>query len=141
MPFKAGKSPMDISKKYKSRIEKLASENVKSTLTKVVVYAAGASKEIAPIEFGALVNSQFREVTKIADGYRGTVGYTVNYALPLEDPKRGSRLDGWQPRPPDKKQGPAWNPRASQGFLSQAFTGREESETIRKIVIDGLRIR
>lgn len=134
MPFKAGKSPKDVSRKYKAVVNDMAGRKVKTALTKVVVYAAGASKEIAPVEFGSLVNSQFREVNKTDFGWRGTVGYTQSYAAALESPRPGGRLDGWKPKPPEEKFGPAWNPIATQGFLRLGFLGQESRPAIERIL-------
>lgn len=141
MPFKPGKSPKDLSNKYKKKVNGIVKEKAEAVMTKVITYAAGASKEIAPIEFGNLINSQFRRVEQISSGYRGTLGYTVSYAAALENPKAGGRLDGWKPVAPEHKFGNAWNPIASQGFLRLAFTGQEAAPAIQKIIINGFRIK
>ena len=138
MPFKKGKSPDDVTAKYATIIDGITVKSTNEALTKALVYGAGASKEIAPIEFGNLVNSQYRYIEKTPTGFRGFVGYSVNYALFLEDPRKGGRLDGWQPRPPEDKEGPAWNPIASQGFLRLGFTGLESGPMITKILTDGI---
>lgn len=141
MPFKPGKSPKDLVKKYKEKVGDLTTKQAEAVMTKIIVYAAGASKEIAPIEFNNLINSQFRTVEKTPNGYRGTVGYTVGYAAALENPKPGGRLDGWKPLAPEHKFGNAWNPISGQGFLRLAFTGQEAAPTIEKIIINGFKLK
>lgn len=141
MPFKAGKAPKDLLAKYKGLVSNITNKQARSVMTKITVYAAGASKEIAPIEFGNLINSQFRNVEKLANGYRGTVGYTVGYAAALESPKSGGKLDGWRPRPPEEKAGKGFNPIAGQGFLRLGFTGLESAPAIQKIIINGFKIK
>ena len=88
MPVKGGDK---VRRKYRETIKSITVKRAEATMTKVVTYAAGASKEIAPIEFGNLINSQFRKVEKTATGYRGTVGYTVGYAAALENPTSGRK--------------------------------------------------
>ena len=141
MPFKTGKAPKDLLAKYKGIVKNVTTKQAETVMTKIVVYAAGASKELAPIEFGNLINSQFRNVVKISTGYRGTVGYTVGYAAALENPKSGGRLDGWRPVAPENKQGNAWNPISGQGFLRLGFTGQESAPAIQKIIINGFKIK
>jgi hypothetical protein len=87
MPFKPGKSPKDLSNNYKKKVTGIVKDKAEAVMTKVITYAAGASKEIAPIEFGNLINSQFRRIEQTSTGYRGTLGYTVGYAAALENPK------------------------------------------------------
>ncbi|AUR95665.1 neck protein [Vibrio phage 1.210.O._10N.222.52.C2] len=127
--------------RFKSIMSGISDKKAKAALTKAIIYGAGASKEIAPKEFGNLINSQFRKIEKTATGYRGIVGYAVSYAAALEDPKPGGKLDGWQPRPPEQKDGNAWNPIASQGFLRLGFTGLESGPAIRKILVNGMRLK
>lgn len=141
MPFKPGKAPKDLLARYKGKVKDITTKQAEAVMTKITVYAAGASKEIAPIEFGNLINSQFRRVEKTSTGYRGTVGYAVGYAAALENPKAGGRLDGWKPVAPENKQGNAWNPISGQGFLRLAFTGQESAPAIQKIIINGFRIK
>ena len=138
MPVKGGDS---VRKKYRETIKSITVKRAEATMAKVVTYAAGASKELAPIEFGNLVNSQFRNVEKTATGYRGTVGYTVGYAAALENPKPGGKLDNWKPLAPENKQGNAWNPISGQGFLRLGFIGIESKPAIRKIIINGFKIK
>ncbi len=137
MPVKGGNA---VRANYRKKIDEINSKRVKAAVTKIITYAAGASKEIAPIEFGNLINSQFRNIEKTSTGWRGTLGYTVGYAAALENPKSGGRLDGWQPKPPEDKFGPAWNPISQQGFLRLAFTGQEAKQTIEKI-IQGIKLK
>lgn len=138
MPLKGMKQARQ---KYRVLVGEITEKKAKATLTKVLVYAAGASKELAPIEFGNLINSQFRKIEKTATGWRGVLGYAVSYAAALEDPKPGGRLDNWKPVAPENKFGNAWNPIATQGFLRLGFTGQESGPAIRKILVNGMRLK
>lgn len=138
MPLKGMKQARQ---KYKVLVGEITEKKAKAALTKVLVYAAGASKEIAPREFGTLVNSQFRNITKTKTGWRGTLGYAVSYAAALEDPKPGGRLDNWKPVAPENKLGNSWNPISGQGFLRLGFTGQESGPVIRKILVNGMRLK
>ena len=141
MPFKKGKSPAELTSKFSQIVGNMTEKSTKAALTKAIIKGAGFSKEIAPIEFGTLINSQFRMIEKTATGWRGIVGYAVNYAVYLESPKAGGRMDNWQPRPPEQKEGNAWNPISSQGFLRLGFTGLESGPIIQQILRDGIKLK
>ncbi|MDB4306031.1 hypothetical protein N9980_00530 [bacterium] len=128
-------------KKYRDSIAYATGKASKAALTKALVYAAGASKELAPREYGTLVNSQFRSVEKINTGWRGTLGYAVSYAAILENPKAGGKMDNWQPVAPENKLGPDWNPMASQGFLKLGFLGLESRPAIEAILQQGIKLK
>lgn len=125
----------------KKVLGELGGRYTKAAISKALVVGASNSKEIAPIEFGTLINSQYRGIEKTDRGWRGFVGYATNYALALESPKAGGRMDGWKPKPPEEKKGNAWNPISSQGFLRLGFEGIEAAPQIRKILIEGQRVR
>ena len=56
-------------------------------MTQALIIGASEASVLTPIEFGNLLNSQFRHVD-IQDGrIVGTVGYTAEYAVPVHDPE------------------------------------------------------
>jgi hypothetical protein len=56
-------------------------------MLQALILGASEASVMTPIDTSALLNSQYRKVD--IDGTRvvGTVGYTVDYALPVHDPK------------------------------------------------------
>jgi len=120
-------------KSVKSRMRSITSD-IASNKAVQFVNAVGAqagvlSKEKAPLEYGALHNSQRFDVTK-GNGYVvGTLSYNTMYASILND-----GVYKWNPRPPDKKAGPAWNPNATTHFLEYGFESNEAKAMINKFL-------
>ena len=119
MPFKAGKSPKDVTKKVKARIDNITSEKLESALT-TVAYAIGGNADFyVPVDTTALMNSRDIRVTPQQGGFRATLGYYQNYAAALHGSQTYSPL--WKPQmpgTPGKKTGgynssatPQWIPR------------------------------
>ncbi len=69
-------------KEFISERERLAA----SAITKALVIGGSEASVLTPIDTGTLINSQYRQVTKEGTRIIGTVGYTVEYALPVHDP-------------------------------------------------------
>jgi len=86
------------------------------------------SKELAPLEFGTLVNSAFMDVdvNSFKGEVTGSVKYVTNYAAALE-----FRTD-WKPRPINEKAGPAWNPNAEPHFLKKGFEDSTSQSAIKR---------
>ncbi len=137
MPVKGGNA---VRANYRKKIEEINSKRVKAAVTKIIVGASGRAKEKTPVEHSKLINGQFHRVEKTSTGWRGTVGYIEDYAGLLNNPVAGSKLDGWQPKPPDKKEGSAWNPNSHQGFLTLAFTSPESKKLIMEI-LKGIKLK
>ena len=116
------------------RVQQIQNQKTREALVRVTVFAAGESKLMAPREYGTLINSQYREVKRGPLGMTGTVGYRQTYAAALHN-----RTD-WNPRPPDKKAGPSWNPDAVPGYLDKAFELPQNAARIRAIVEGVMRI-
>ncbi|WP_343632662.1 hypothetical protein [Roseateles sp.] len=56
-------------------------------ITQALILGGSEASVFTPIDTGTLLNSQYRHVTKDAEGrIVGTVGYTAAYALPVHDP-------------------------------------------------------
>ena len=105
---------------------------VERALTTVGTIVANKAQEYTPVEYGILQNSQYRVVEATANGYQVAVGYIADYAAPLHN------RTNWQPRPPDQKAGPAWNPNATPKFLERA--GLEEQTTVTRIMLGDLEL-
>ncbi len=106
------------------------------TIVAILQIASNISMKYAPIEYSTLVNS--RRTRVFADGNKiaGTLGYYVEYAGALNNPKKGGKLDGWKPRPANKKKGPGENLNARQGFLTDAFESEEAKREIQIVITE-----
>ena len=124
MPFKAGKSPKDVTKKVKAKIDNITSEKLESALT-IVAYAIGGNADFyVPVDTNNLMNSRaVSNAKQESDGLRVTLSYGVekkaDYAAALHGSDTYSPL--WKPQmpgTPGKKTGgynssatPQWIPR------------------------------
>lgn len=106
---------------------------IERALTASAIVVGNKALEYTPVEYAVLANSQYREITNLpSGGFVARIGYTAGYAAALHE-----RTD-WSPRPPEMKQGPAWNPRAKPKFLSDA--GEETMTTVRRIMLEDLKL-
>ena len=101
---------------------------IERALTGVGIVVANKAQEYTPVEYSLLINSQYRRVDAYPNRYTVSVGYTQDYAAALHNRK------DWSPRPPDAKQGPAWNPDAKPGFLT---LGADETRTTQTRILLG----
>lgn len=132
MPAKAGKTPEHLKSNYSAFVGRMTGPKTKSCLAKVLSAGMTNAKEYAPIEYGTLINSAFRNISETPNGWRGVCGFTVYYALPLHGSDTYTPL--WNPRPPEDKKGPAWNPFATPRFLELGFTGPLAVDEIQQII-------
>ena len=123
----------DINKRSAVLFTKTIPKKIERGLTASLVVVGNKANEYVPLEFGLLVNSQFKEIRgNGAGGYTARIGYTANYAAALHE------RTNWSPRPPEMKDGPAYNPRAKPGFLREA--GQETYVTVRRIMLEDIRL-
>lgn len=122
---------------------------IERTLTAITITVANKAQEYAPLAYGLLQNSQYRTVEVTPTTYKGNVGYTQEYALPLHSPEPGGKMDGWKPMDPYTREfktrnaseyvgsgSGGWNPNATQDWLN--ITAREEEANIERIKIGEL---
>ncbi len=116
------------------------------TIVAILQIASNISMKYAPIEYSTLVNSRRTRVFAEGDTIVGTLGYYVDYAAALNNPKKGSKLDGWKPVPQSKKKtrkkgkkagkARASNMIARQGFLTDAFESEEAKREIQIVITE-----
>ena len=73
---------------FRSEVEKKAY----TTLTKVLLIGGANASMYTPIDTSTLLNSQYREVTRKENGWRGRIGYTAYYAGYVHDPNVKQRF-------------------------------------------------
>ncbi|MFQ0991319.1 hypothetical protein [Gilliamella apicola] len=91
---------------------------------------------ITPMDMSNLINSQFRELIPIPNGWTGRVGYTANYAAYVNNAKgtlKGKKRTG------KKSHGNYWDPHAEPDFIHQGFE-RDGKEAIKQVIRDGYKI-
>lgn len=128
MPAKAGGAPSDVKRNYAQVVGRMAGPKTEAAMAKVLSIGITGAKELAPLEYGTLMNSAYRRIEKTPTGIRGVAGFTVNYAVYLHE------KTNWKPRPPDMKKGPAWNPDAEPKFLEKGFISPQQMTLIQQAI-------
>ena len=125
MPVKGATAVKSYLKKISADIE---GPKTVQALNHVLDTGIASAVYYAPVEYSTLVNSRRKEVVQTSSGWRGIAGFYVDYASYLE------YNTNWSPRPPDKKEGPDWNPSARPGFLKYGF----ENEQSKRLIDSGV---
>lgn len=111
---------------YKRVFADIREKKAVQFITAVNSIGAAASKELAPMEYGTLVNSQMQNVDVTGSKVTGTVSFNTFYAAFLEfNPK-------WRPVPINIKAGPATNMSAKPHFLRLGFESPESQAAIKQ---------
>ena len=92
----------------------------------VLSIGAANSKELTPMEYSTLVNSQIINVEILGQKIVGFVSFNTNYAAFLEFSTK------WKPRPVSMKDGPATNMKAEPHFLRKGFESPESQAQIKQ---------
>lgn len=113
--------------KAKTEIEDRAQQFV------LAAAAVGAkwSKYWAPIEYSTLVNSQRIDTFTFGPHYVASVSFNTRYAVYLNGTETYTPL--WKPKPPEDKDGPAWNPLAVPRFLNFGFEDQQPQQEINQL--------
>lgn len=121
MPFKKNFDTVNANIK-KAFGEKL-NRDIEAGLYSLGLGLGAESDHYVPVETADLVNSRTQRVEDSGNMVTLTLGYYQTYAAALHSPKKGSKLDGWKPKPvpsPGKLTG-GYNPNARQGWLNVAW--------------------
>jgi hypothetical protein len=87
-----------------------------AAVAKVLSIGITGAKELAPMEYGTLINSAFRRIYPEGRDIVGIAGFAVSYAFHLHE------ITTWNNRAPEDKEGTAWNPNGEPKFLEKGFT-------------------
>lgn len=123
---------MSRTKKAKRNLSKLIDTTIpmkaERAMTAILTAVGNKALEYTPREYGPLIASQDRTVFKFGAGTRGTIIYTQKYAAALHE------RTNWKPKPPKKKKGPAWNPKAQPKWMIRAD---KETKSIQEKIVTG----
>jgi len=128
MPAKSGKNGASVKRKYAKMVGKMIGPRTESAMAKVLSTGMTGAKELAPLEYGTLINSAFRRIEYTQHGIRGIAGFTAAYAIYLHENRN------WSPRPVSMKKGPGWNPNAKPKFLERGFTDSSQRALMQKAI-------
>ena len=124
MPFKAGKSPKQALQELSNKLDKISGNRLEIAMRKVMYLIGGKADQYVPIDTSALIDGRKIRVQTNGKGrIRGVLGYYEDYAMILHSPAPGSKMDGWNPRPPGApgKRSNGYNPQAKQGWIDIGF--------------------
>lgn len=115
---------------YKKLVGRISGAMTEEAVTKIAIVGQSNAAALTPIDFGNLINSQFREVRATATGWEASVGYTADYALYVHEAP-GALLGTNTPR--GKNRGNVWSPDAEPQFLVKGFE-RDGAQEIQRIL-------
>lgn len=121
MPFK--KNFDSVNANIKKAFGEKLNRDIEAGLYSLGLGLGAESDHYVPVETADLVNSRTQRVEDSGNMVTLTLGYYQTYAAALHSPKKGSKLDGWKPKPvpsPGKLTG-GYNPNARQGWLNVAW--------------------
>lgn len=135
MPAKPGGAPSDVKRNYAQVVGRMTGPKTEAAMAKVLSIGITGAKELAPLEYGTLMNSAFRRIEKTPTGILGVAGFAggmtqdgFNYAYYLHE------NTNWSPRRPENKKGPAWNPDAEPKFLEKGFISPQQMTLIQQAI-------
>lgn len=73
-------------------VSNVTQRKAQRAVTVALIIGAGYAAIMTPIDTSFLINSQYRKVNKIGNGYSGLIGYTANYAAAVHDPVNVQRF-------------------------------------------------
>lgn len=130
-----------------SELELIATQRTARVMQEISITGAAYAAAITPIDTSNLINSQYRQLQKIPNGYEARVGYSANYAAAVSQMK--GKLKG-QPREDFGKtrsgvsfgggtgKGRYWDPNAEPDFLRKGF--ENAAPEIQEIIKRGYKI-
>jgi hypothetical protein len=146
MPVKGVK---EVNQNIKRFIDKARGPITEVTLTKVLIAGAAHAARITPVDTSNLINSQFRRVVKLGDGWTGTAGYTAEYAKWVHEMpgtlkgKPRSEVKSFTTKAGgvafESNQGNFWSPNGEPEFLRKGFE-RDGLSEIKGIIQAGYKI-
>ncbi|WP_068445048.1 hypothetical protein [Providencia heimbachae] len=113
-----------------STLQLIATQTTARVMQEISITGAAHAALLTPIDTSNLINSQYRQLSKISTGYEARVGYSANYAAAVSQMK--GKLKG-QPREDFGKtqsgisfgggtgKGNYWDPNAEPDFLRKGF--------------------
>lgn len=105
--------------------------NVNQFIVGVGSIGATMSMSYAPLEFGDLRSSQRFDSGVDGSKYWASVSFGEGMSEPY--PAILENKEGWKPRPPEMKSGPAWNPNARPHYLRDGFESSESKTQIEQL--------
>lgn len=116
-------------------VGRIAGDLTERTITEILIIGAGEAAVLTPVATSLLINSQYRQVTQVAGGVKGRVGYTAEYAAAVNAAK-GTLIGTNTPRSPATL-GNVWDPGAEPDFLRKGFE-REGADAIKAAIKRGM---
>ena len=132
MPFKAGHSPTDVSKRLQKILTTDLQKDTEAGLFAIYATLSATADYYVPVDTSDLVQSRTSRIRKQGSDWVMTYGYYSDYAAALHE-----RTD-WNPKPPNTpgKKGGGYNPNARPDWLNLAWqeSGDEAMSIFARII-------
>lgn len=115
-----------LRERLRSVLSNITQEKTEEAIALVLSIGITEAKSLAPMEYGTLINSAFRRIIPKGRSVIGVAGFAVHYAIYLHE------SETWNNKPPEDKDGPAWNPRGEPKFLEKGFTSDKQIRLMRR---------
>lgn len=126
----------EVRRNLKATFEEISGPMTEKCITEVLVVGGGYADLLTPVAFSTLINSRFRKVEHTAEGWRGTYGYSAEYAAAVHEAP-GTLKGTSTPRRPATNgnvwDGPGGPNSAEPEFLRKGFE-RDGIEDIKAVI-------
>lgn len=127
-------TPAQLQARITQMIMQISNQKTEAAITKVLSIGMTGAKQLAPMEYGTLMNSAFRRIYPEGHNLVGIAGFAVSYALYLHENMT------WNNVAPEDKEGPAWNQDGSPKFLERGFTDESQKRLMRRAILRSYRL-
>lgn len=107
----------EVNRKLNEEMKRISGPMTERFITEVMIAGNARAATYTPVSTSALINSQYRKVTKGIKGWTGEFGYGAKYAAAVHDAP-GTLLNTNTPRHPARL-GTVWGPNGEPGFLEK----------------------
>lgn len=97
-------------------------------VVKSMISISAQTVPMIPVDTGFLLNSEYRKVRKVGDGFEGEIGYGAEYAAEVHEAKGTAKGKGIPRDPDNPSRGDYWDPDGEPQFLEKGLDAFIEDE-------------
>lgn len=102
-------------------------------VVKSMISISAQTVPMIPVDTGFLVNSEYRKVRQVGDGFEGEIGYGAEYADEVHEARGATKGLGIARDPDNPSRGDYWDPDGEPQFLAKGVEYFIEDELDRII--------
>lgn len=111
----------ELKGRFSEALRQIGEDKAEKAVTEILIGIQGRANIMVPVKTSALVNSQFRRITKTQKSITGTVGYGAKYAAAVHEAPGTLKGSGILRDPRRPGWGVYWAPAGEPGFLRKAI--------------------